>query len=160
QLDRLQFIELHNTGEKAVDLAGWKLARGVKYQFPARATIAANGYLVLCKDAREFKRHYGFAAAGQWEGALSRSRGRIERVDAAGKRVDAVRYASRDPWPAAADGCSASLERICPTAPATGPENWAPSPLTDRPTKPGGTPGKKNTGFADRLPPVITNVRF
>ena len=38
-LDRLQFIELHNPGDREVDLAGWKLAGGVKYLFPAKATI-------------------------------------------------------------------------------------------------------------------------
>src|SRR5262249_31260898 len=70
-LDDLQFIELHNTGDRAVDLAGWKIARGVKYTFPAKATIEANGYLVLCKNQKEFRKHYGFDAAGQFEGSLS-----------------------------------------------------------------------------------------
>src|SRR5687768_2976629 len=67
-LDDVQFIELHNTGDGAVELVGWKLASGVKYEFPARARIEANGFLVVCKDQKEFKRHYGFDAAGQYEG--------------------------------------------------------------------------------------------
>src|SRR5437868_15093066 len=45
-LDDLRFIELHNTTDKAVDLAGWKLTRDVRYTFPAKAKIEANGYLV------------------------------------------------------------------------------------------------------------------
>src|SRR5436189_3980999 len=69
-LDDLQFIELHNTGDKAVDLSDWKLAKGVKYQFPDKATIEANGYLVVCKNLKEFKKHYGFDAAGQYKGSL------------------------------------------------------------------------------------------
>src|ERR1700676_2796101 len=42
-LDDLQFIELHNTGAKAVNVAGWRPPRGVKHAFPANATIEANG---------------------------------------------------------------------------------------------------------------------
>ena len=97
-LDELQFIELYNTGGKAVDLAGWKLTRGVQYQFPAVTTIAADGYLVVCKNLKEFKKHYGFDAAGQFSGALSHSRGHVELVDARGKRIDDVKYGSRAPW--------------------------------------------------------------
>src|SRR5262249_12450888 len=52
--DDLQFVELHNTGDAPVDLAGWRL-KGARYQFPAGSSIAANGYLVVCKDAKAFK---------------------------------------------------------------------------------------------------------
>jgi hypothetical protein len=158
-LEQLQFIELHNTGERAVDLRGWQLTGGVKYRFGA-VKIEANGYLVLCKDAKEFKKHYGFDAAGQFEGSLSHKRDRFDLLDAAGKKVDRVRYRSRAPWPVGPDGYSSSLERICPTAPGTGPENWAPSPLSAQRDRPGGTPGKRNANFAPHLPPVITNVTF
>src|SRR5437588_12628239 len=91
-LDNLQFIELFHTGDKAVDLAGWKLSKGVKYLFPASARIEANGYLVLCKNLKEFKKHYGFDAAGQFEGSLSHNKDHIELVNAAGKKIDSVKY--------------------------------------------------------------------
>src|SRR5688500_4901413 len=32
--DDLQFVELHNTGDRPVDLGGWKFTRGVRYEFP------------------------------------------------------------------------------------------------------------------------------
>src|SRR5262245_38974789 len=94
-LDDLQFIELHNASDQAVDLAVWKLSEAVKYTFPAKATIAANGYLVLCKNLKEFKRVYGFDAAGQFEGTLSHGSGQIELHNAPGKKVDSVKYRSR-----------------------------------------------------------------
>src|SRR3954447_3054242 len=72
-LDDLQFIELHNTGGQAIELGGWKVTKAVQYTFPAKTTLAANGYLVLCKDLKEFKKHYGFEAAGQFAGSLSHS---------------------------------------------------------------------------------------
>src|SRR5882672_4123028 len=157
-LDGLQFIELHNTDGAAVDLAGWKITRGVRCEFPRGTTIAANGYLVVCKDPALFKKHYGFDAAGSFKGSLSHGRDRLDLLDARGRKVDSVRYGSRAPWPLAADGYSSSLERICPTATGDGPENWAPSPLTDGTRKSAGTPGKKNVNFAPRLPPVVSKV--
>src|SRR3954454_23637065 len=83
-LDDLQFIELHSTGDRAVDLGGWKLARGVAYQFPAKTTIEANGSLVVCKNLKEFKKHYGFDAAGQFDGSLSHGSDHLELLDANG----------------------------------------------------------------------------
>jgi hypothetical protein len=159
-LDNLQFIELHNTGNQPVDLAGWKLTKAVKFTFPAKTTIQVNGYLVLCKDLKEFKSHYGFDAAAQYSGSLSHSSDQIELVSAGGKKIDNVKYKTRAPWPIAADGYSSSLERICPTAAVTGPENWAPSPMSPGTPKAAGTPGKKNASIALRLPPVIDKVAF
>src|SRR5207248_6321719 len=120
-LDDLQFIELHNPGPTDVDLAGWKLAKSVRYEFPAGVRIAAGGYLVLCKDPRPFRAAYGFDAAGRFDGALGHGSDRVELLDARGKKVDAVRFRSRAPWPVAADGYGASLERICPAAPGDDP---------------------------------------
>src|SRR5262245_37681777 len=156
--DDLQFVELHNTGDAAVDLAGWRL-KGAKYQFPTGASIAGNGFVVVCKDAKAFKRHYGIDAIGQFEGTLGHSAGAVELTDAAGKSVDVVKYRTRAPWPAAADGSGSSLERICPTASA-GVENWAPSPLPEGPPRAAGTPGKKNSVHSSRLPPVVSDVKF
>lgn len=159
-LDDLQFVELHNPDATPVSLAGWKFTRGITFEFPAGTTLAPGGYVVVCKSLREFRKYYGFDAAGQYTGSLSHNGETIELRDAAGKKVDAVKYGSRPPWPVAADGYGSSLERICPTAPADVPENWAPSPLASGPPKPGGTPGKRNAVYAAALPPVVTDVTF
>lgn len=156
-LDDLQFVELHNTGDKAVDLSGWQL-KGAKHTFPAGAKIEANGYLVVCKSQKEFKRAYGFDAAGEFKGALSHGGEVVELLDATGKKLDGLKYKTRAPWPVAPDGESSSLERICPTAPADTPDNWAPSPLAPGSPRPMGTPGKRNATFAASLPPVVSNV--
>jgi CotH kinase protein/Lamin Tail Domain len=156
-LDDLQFIELYNSGDKPVDLTGWKLAKGVKYQFPAGTTIAADGYLVVCKNLAEFKKHYRFDAAGQFNGKLARSGDTIELRDSGGNVVEDVKYGSRGTWPASADGYGPSLERISPKAEANW-ENWAASPLGTGVPKPGGTPGKKNSNYAPELPPDIANI--
>lgn len=158
-LDNLQFVELHNTGDKAVDLAGWKL-KGAKYDFPAGAKIEAGGFLVLCKNLKEFKKHYGLDAGGELTGKLSHSGERIELLDAAGKKIDSMKYGSRAPWPVSPDGSSPSLERICPTMPGDDPHNWAPSPMPNGPPKPTGTPGKANSVFSAKPLPVVSNLSF
>jgi len=41
-LDELQWVELHNTGDAAVDLAGWSI-KELAYTFPKETQIAAGG---------------------------------------------------------------------------------------------------------------------
>lgn len=52
--DPSDWIELHNSGGSAVDLAGWTLSDAAlspdKWAFPAGTTIAAGGYLVVLAD--------------------------------------------------------------------------------------------------------------
>ena len=126
-LDELQWIELHNTADQPVDLAGWSI-KELAYTFPKATPIAPNGYLVLAHDPKSFARHYTTVTAlGPTAKSLSRSGSRLELLDAAGHRADLARYKDHAPWPAAADGYSASLERICPTSSGEAPENWAAS---------------------------------
>lgn len=158
--DELQFIELHNPSERAIDLEGWKLAGSVKYAFATKAKIDAGGFLVVCKNVAEYKRRYSGAVLGPFEGSLGRGKGKLELLDRQGKMLDGIRYGSRGPWPLAPDGYSSSLERICPTAPGDNVHNWAPSPLESGTPRAGGTPGKKNANYSAHLPPVIANVTF
>jgi hypothetical protein len=155
----VQFVELLNAGEESVDIAGWKLEKGIRFTFPAEAKIAPGGYLVLCKDPEAFKTFYGAAPDGVFKGALGRGGDELELVDAAGKRVDAVKYEDRAPWPIAPDGYSASLERVSPAASGELPHNWAPSASSADGTQPGGTPGRRNDSYSENLPPTVEDLR-
>ena len=152
-------LELFNPGAQAVDLSAWKLTKGIEHQFAPGTRIAAGGYLVLARDADRFKEFYGFAPSATFKGSLSHKAMRIDLLDARGKKADSIKYKDEAPWPTAADGYSASLERICPTANGTLPENWAASPLPDE-MKPAGTPGTQNASYSATLPPVISNIQF
>jgi hypothetical protein len=156
-LDDLQWVELYNTEDQPVELGRWTF-KGVGFSFPKEATIEGKGFLVIARDPALFRQYYRSAALGPMERPMSRSDGRIELLDAAGKRVDFVRYKDRYPWPISADGYSASLERICPTAAGDAAENWAASPLPAEAPRPGGTPGKVNTVYCATLPPVVAAV--
>jgi hypothetical protein len=156
----IQWIELHNPGERPVDLSGWTLAKSAKYTFGEGSSIAAGGYLVLCKDRSQFAPFYDAPVAGEFTKALKRGGARLELHNAKGDLVDVVNYEDQPPWPISPDGGSASLERICPRAPGDSPDNWASSPLSQDSSQPGGTPGKRNAAFSATLPPGIRNVSF
>lgn len=159
-LEDLEYIELFNTGAEAVDLGGWKFTKGIKYQFPAGAKIAGNGFVVIARNPGRFREYYQFAPAGVFKEKLSNSGEHLILANVAGEKVDAMRYKDRAPWPLGADGQSGSLERICPTADGEEAGNWMSSPLDGLHQRPMGTPGAANAAFAKKLPPVVSNVRF
>ena len=158
-LELAQFIELHNRGRQPVDVSGWTFTKGIHFRFPNSCTIAADGFLVICRHRETFAAHYGQPGMllGGFTNRLSHSGERIELRDAQGEIVDAVKYSDSGEWPTAPDGYSASLERICPGGPSQDPANWAPSRLRS-PEQPGGTPGRRNDSFSANLPPAIRQI--
>lgn len=157
-VDDLQWIEIHNTGDSSIDLSGWTIDDGKVYTFPAKTTLDGKAYLVVALSPERFKKVYDTTALGPFKRPLKRGGEKLVLKDAAGKVADSVRYKDSGLWPASADGYSASLERICPTSPGDAAENWAASSLTAT-AKPGGTPGKANTNYSTTLPPVVTLSR-
>ena len=159
-IDDLQFVELHNPGDAAVDLSGWAFTKGVKFTFPKGAKIDAGGFVVVARNADRFKEFYNLPIAGAFEGGLGHKGERLVLSDASGKKVDGVHFRDQAPWPSGAAGLSGSLERIAPSASSDDPANWISSPLSADREKPAGTPGKRNAGFQPQLPPAIASVRF
>jgi hypothetical protein len=158
--DGLEWLELHNHSRAAVDVGGWKLLDGITGTLPAGTVLPAAGYLVLCSDRRAFEEAYGLEPDGTFKKSLSNSGERIQLADRAGRRVDSVEYADGPPWPMSPDGYSASLERIRPDRPGELVSNWDASLLSDDVTQPGGTPGRRNSAYADSLPPIISSVSY
>ncbi|MEM7233758.1 MAG: lamin tail domain-containing protein, partial [Planctomycetota bacterium] len=113
----VEFIELYNSGADSVDLSGWKLTNAVKFEFPKGTTIAADSYLVVTSDATLFAEFYPDAKAiGTYKGSLGNGGDSLILFNRLGQPVDFLTYDDRAPWPLSADGSSASLERICPSA--------------------------------------------
>lgn len=158
--DDLQYVELFNRGQTAVDLSGWRL-KGVKFVLPDKTEMAPGAYLVICRDRAAFAKQYGagIATLGGFPGRLKHSGEEIELVDARGKTVDAVKYSDEEPWPTGPDGYSPSLERICPFVSGKGAENWAASNMPVM-KSPAGTPGRKNDSYSRNLPPNIFKAEF
>ena len=154
--DGVQWVELYNTGNSPVDLGGWELDEGKLFTFPAGTSIARDGFVVVALNPDEFKKAYDAEAIGPFKRPLKRGGERIKlRTGPLSASHDVARYKDESPWPLSADGYSASLERICPTASGDEAENWAGSPLPDTP-RPAGTPGIPNSCLSKVLPPVIS----
>ncbi|MBL9210924.1 MAG: lamin tail domain-containing protein [Opitutaceae bacterium] len=166
-----EFIELHNTGPAAVNLAGWRLASGVTFTFPD-VSLPAGGYLVVAADRAAFTAKYpsvtNFVAG--WTGQLSNAANAIVLTDPRGVIVDEVEYADDgdwavrerdDPdsgyrgwrWRSQADGFGRSLELINAAFDNRHGQNWGAS------SRPEGTPGAVNSLAAADIAPVVTQVR-
>ncbi|MCF7765398.1 MAG: CotH kinase family protein [Verrucomicrobia bacterium] len=158
--ENLEYVELHNDSDQPVDIGGFTFTDGIQFTFPPTSTIEARGYMVICKNESVFKEFYRQAPFGAFIGALKNGGERIELADASGRLVDSITYSDRSPWPVAADGEGASLERISARSPSDMPQNWAASGFSDDPSRPHGTPGRPNVNASANPPPVIKNTSF
>lgn len=168
-----EYIELHNVTDEAVALYDpsyptntWRIEEAVEYEFPTNTIIPARGYLLLVSfdpmkspgQLAAFRSRYGvhtnIAILGPYRGKLDNS-GEAVRLFMPGTPesasepapyilVDEISYADQFPWPAAADGVGASLQRKNSSAYGNDPINWtaaAPNP---------------GLGFVADVPPTIT----
>ena len=138
---RYEFIELKNTGNQVIDLAGWQFARGISYTFPASARIQGQQFFVLASDQEAFTARYGFLPGGEFEGQLDNSGETVALIDAALDTVIQLRYNDKYPWPQSADGDGYSLV-VRDVNPYGDPDNaghWIAS------SQKHGTPGEDDT---------------
>ncbi len=93
-----EWIELRNVSTTAIDLAGWRLSRGVQFTFP-NVSLAPNGYLVVAADPAAFQSRFpNIPALGGWSGRLANSEETLELATALGELVDQVHYATQGDW--------------------------------------------------------------
>ena len=167
---REEYVELHNRGDAAADLTGWRFDQGVNYAFTG-GSLAPGDYLVVAADVARFSAKYPTVSnvVGNWTGGLSNSRESVRVIDAAGDTVDRVAYADsgdwalrrRGPldfghegwdWIQPADGEGPSLELINPALTNDTGQNWLSS------TAPDGTPGAANSVAASNTAPLLRDV--
>ncbi|MEO8351779.1 MAG: lamin tail domain-containing protein, partial [Chthoniobacteraceae bacterium] len=120
-----QWVELHNKSAASVDLEGWKFSDGISFDFPAGATIAAGGFIVVAWDPAAFAAlHPGVTALGPFGGSLSGKGETMTLSDANGNAADQVTYADGGRWSEFADGGGSSLELRDPRADNAKGEAW------------------------------------
>jgi hypothetical protein len=166
-----EYIELVNAGQNPVDLSGWRFSDGVDFTF-GDITLGSGEYLVVAADVNAFRVAYPGVSnvTGGWVGSLSNRRETIELVDAAGVRIDRVRYADEGEWAVRKlgpvdyyhrgwiwsdehDGGGKSLELVNKAMPNEYGRNWAAAQVD------GGTPGTTNSVADDDIAPLILEVR-
>lgn len=143
--DLEEFIELYNTDDATVSLAGWEFDKGVDFVFPEGAKIVGKGYAVVARDPAAFKRTYPSLPEpfGPWEGKLKNSGETIRLRSASSAVISLFSYLDGGMWPSEPDGDGPTLELKNPAYPPDDPRSW------DSSSKKGGTPFKENTAFVE-----------
>ena len=109
--DSLEYIEITNNGTQVINLTGIYFREpGFTYQFPANASISANGKILLASNSGSFNAFYGTTPFGQFTRNLSDKSQKMVLSDAFGNTIDAVEYSDSTPWPTEADGKGSYLE--------------------------------------------------
>ena len=96
--DAEEFIELYNASPDDVDLTGWKIRGGVRYDFPTGETLAAGAYLVVAHDPDSVNVKYALEdSLGPFDARRLSNRGEnLSLRDALRNVVDEVFYRDRD----------------------------------------------------------------
>jgi hypothetical protein len=149
-----EFVELLNTGDETVGLAGTEFSEGIRFDFTDGdvATLAPGEYAVLVNDYDVFTNRYsnwaGIKIAGEFHGkffiptgSLDNGGEEIALVDGLGKTILDFEYSD---WYEITDGEGYSLTLIDPTA-AT--NTWSDSASWRASMYSGGTPGEGPEDF-------------
>jgi hypothetical protein len=135
----LEWVEVYNQMSVNIDMSGWSIRGGIKYDFPQGTVIPADGYLVVAVSPTALEAAIGYADAyGPFEGRLSND-GEELRLRNNNKRVmDVVDYRDGGSWPVGPDGFGVSLSKYSQFSAGDVAENWRSSSSV------GGTPGLLN----------------
>jgi hypothetical protein len=146
-LDDDEYVELHNRGGATVNLAGWRFESGIDYKFPAQASLAPGGYLVVAKNLARLLTNYpqlnAGNAFGDYRGTLANGGERLAlskpddvvSTNEFGLRetnvihivVSEVDYETGGAWGKWADGGGSSLELKDPDADLLRGASWGDS---------------------------------
>jgi CotH protein/lamin tail-like protein len=168
-----EYIELYNNGADAIDISGWQLSSGVRFDFPQGTSLNAGAHLVVAADSAVFSTKYPSVNPaiihGNWQGRLANGGESVELINQLGDLVDRVTYADQGDWAqrvrgpddqghrgwrwnALHDAGGRSLELINPDMPNDQGQNWAGSDVVQ------GTPGLVNSVTSNDIAPIITDV--
>lgn len=140
-LGNMDFIELYNYGDVAVDITEWTLEnrRAVRFHFPPGSVIQPGNYLLACVDAAQCGEYYGIPekCVGDLPFDPSNRRDTFILRTHEGELIDIIQYYDTPPWPVRADGDGGTLERRNIHADGRAATNWFVGPSC-------GTPG---TGY-------------
>ena len=143
--DNDEYVELHNHGDKAVDLSNWEFNDGITFTFPDMTMLPAAGYLVVAKNREQLlAKHKGIdpkLVLGNYNGTLSNRGerllltepkealhdGRAVATKPLRVPVDEVTYHDSAAWGEWSDAGGSSLELRDPRSENRHPYNWASS---------------------------------
>jgi hypothetical protein len=123
--DEYEFIELKNTGDQPVELAG-AFFEGINYVFPFDTLPLPPGELVVLVRNREFfaRQYPNVLVTDIYDGHFSNQGERITLRDYAGNVIDSVEYDDENNWPLTPDGWGDSLVLVDPEIDPDDPTAW------------------------------------
>ena len=142
--EETEWIELHNQMAVDVDISGWRLRGGIKYDFPADTVIRGGDYLIIAADPAGVKVPF-IEVMGPFEGKLNNggdtlrledrsTLGTVPGGEARHRVMDLLSYDDT----VETDGTGFTLAKIDPDGGTKPVSNWTASENT------GGTPGRAN----------------
>jgi hypothetical protein len=143
--DSDDWIELHNSSSKAIDLSGWILKDGDEdheFVFPEGTSLKKSGYMVLSADLEKFRMVYpdsSIVAIGNINFGLRNSGELLRLYDSEALLVDSLSYDTKDPWPPSTENKIGTLALKDPTKENSDGKNWE---IPEAPT-----PGKINQAY-------------
>jgi hypothetical protein len=121
---KLEFIEIMNSGDSDIDLAGVSFIKGIDYTFDKSTVLTTGEELVLTNNMVAFNELYGFEAYGMYSKQLSDKGETIILADFFGNTIDIVSYIDTIPWPVLSDQYERSMELINPELDNLLPSSW------------------------------------
>ncbi|MCE9614543.1 MAG: lamin tail domain-containing protein [Lentisphaerae bacterium] len=107
-----EYVEVHNSGPQAMNLALVTFTSGIDFTFPSML-LEAGGYAVVVRHAAAFAQRYGMSGirvAGVFSGALDNNGERLAlRASADGPVLVDFTYSNGRSWPLAAQGAGHAL---------------------------------------------------
>jgi hypothetical protein len=123
--DSLEFIELYNNGDVAVDMNGYVLTYGNNtFVFPNGIILEPDQFLIVAPNAAAVNNFYGITAIQGTTGAIPNTGTKILLKTLYGVEVDSLTFGSAAPWPSEANGKGPSLTLCDPNSDNTDPTNW------------------------------------
>jgi hypothetical protein len=127
----LEFLELYNAGDAALDLSGLQFTDGIEFTFPDDVVLSPGDFIVLVANPDAFiLRHPGITPLGAYNGQLSNSGETVTLSDPLRGPVLSMAYEDSPPWPPEADGNGPSLQLATLEGNPGDPLNWIAAPPT------------------------------
>lgn len=121
--DSVEFIEIYNNDQVAVNMENFYFSQGVDFVFPS-FTLNPGEYVLVAENADAIMHTFGVTAYQWTDGALNNGGESIVLNEPMGNVIDEVTYSDYLPWDSLADGYGPSLELCDPNTNNALPENW------------------------------------
>ena len=129
--DESEYLAVLNPSDMTVDLSGYKMTKGIVFEFPEGTLLYPREHLFLVKDLYSTSWQHADEKVLEWtEGSLANQGEKIQLTDSYGIVIDQVAYSPELPWPPASFNLGEVLVLKSITLDNHFPESWMTSPYT------------------------------